>query len=193
MNINIPKGSWKKRSKDWIWYAAAFAILGPFILIIVFDPDWLMRLIGVAYFSLGFPAILFWYAFGPKKNLGSEGRTIWPKYILNRFGDSVYTGTRILLAILAGISFYFLTLPLAVDLITVAQGKAPLNGSGTVTDVEGSSINSFIFQNINFNGDNSIDGRFHTWYFLLGSIKYGNTYEFIYLPNTRVILDAKQK
>lgn len=178
--------------KDWTWYAAGAAIIGPFFLVAVLEQDWLGRLIGISAVYIGFPAVLLWFTLGPKRNLGSEGRTIWPEYITKHFGDKIYIGTRLLLAVFAGIFFYLVTFPFAIDVTAVIRGDAPLSGTGIVREVSGSSVAGLISQTVVFEQSISLgsNNKFRTAYFLIGSIKYGETYEYIYLPKTRTILEV---
>lgn len=183
--------NWKKRLKDWTWYAAGLAIIGPFILVVLIDPDWLARLIGIVYFTFGIPAILFWYAFGPKRNLGSEGRTIWPDYILKRFGDKVFVGTRILLLGLAITSLYLMTIPLAKDIVVVVGSGQPLKQTQLVTQTRCNSMTGWILQHVTLSENNVINTEYSAFYFPPRQIMQQNTYQFLYLPNSRIILDAE--
>jgi|SRR3989344_5606744 len=182
--------NWKKRLKNWTWYYAVLVIFGPFILAAFFEPDWIARLFGLSFFYIGLPVIGFWYAFGPRKNLGAEGKTIWPTYITMHFGDKAYLGTRIVILIFVGAMLMLLTIPYVKDSVAVIGTNAPLSGEGTVTYIKNTL---FISNQIVFNNQPTTipENKFYALYFPLRYLIQGNTYEFIYLPNTHIILDAK--
>lgn len=182
----------KNINKNWGWYAAAFAIFGPYILVLILEPDWFARLIGISYFAFGVPGALLWYAFGPRKNLGSEGRTIWPSYILKRFGDKVFLGTRLLLFGLALIALYLITIPLAKDILIIANSGQPLNQTKLVTQTRGNSITGWVLEHVTLEGEGRVNvDEYSAFYFPPRRIMQNNKYEFLYIPNSRIILDAK--
>jgi|GEM_PF-6510106 len=189
----ITKWGFGEIKKRWGWYTAVLVIFGPFILASVVTPEWLGRLIGISLVYTGIPILLFSYAFGPQKSLGSEGKNIWPRYITDKFGERVYTGTRILIGLLAGVALYLLTVPLALDVLKVVQEGYLPHMVGTVSSIDGSSVAGYISQTVVFDSNvTSIpENGFYAVYFLLGTIKYGNTYEITYLPSTHIILSVK--
>lgn len=182
--------NWKERFKDWTWYFAVLVALGPILLTAILEPNWLARFVGLSLFFVGVPIVGLWFAFGPRKNLGSEGRTIWPEYITKRFGDRVYLGTRILILGLVITMIFLLSLNYLRDAVLVISGVAPLSRVGEVTYAKNSL---FISEKITLDGHSPYapGHSFNALYLPLRLIQVGSSYEFLYLPNSEIILDAR--
>ncbi|MEK7530667.1 MAG: hypothetical protein AAB573_02270 [Patescibacteria group bacterium] len=174
---------------NWGWYAAVLAVIGPFILVLLIDPDWLARVVGLSLLFAGLSTIGFWLALGPQKNLGVDGRVMWPEYIIKVYGDNVYLGTRLLILVLTVALVYFFTIPIAQDVIVTATRGGPESKVSTVVEIKSTL---FIFQQISINDEPLVSGAetLYAWYFVPRQILANRTYVFQFLPNSRIVVGA---
>jgi hypothetical protein len=82
---------------------------------------------------------------------------------------------------------------LAKDIGEIIFGNAPVTLTATVEQKSnGTAPGSFFSSTIRFDNEPSKpEGSFDAWFFPSRYLKIGETYEFIYLPNTHIILEAK--
>jgi hypothetical protein len=180
---------------NWGWYVATLVIFGPMLLIWGMDTDWVARLIGLVILWGMIPiGICLWYALGPRKNLTSIGDpvSVWPTYIIKVIGaEGAVLGTRGLI-LLAGLAFSFsLTIPLLRDLVVLTNNNFnPLEVTSLVLDTRSLSGNiseEVVLEEYTIGTETS---SFTAWYFSPHHIMKGNTYKFLYLPNSQIILEA---
>lgn len=170
-------------------------IFGPVLSIVLIDPDWLGRILGLSAL-LCIPTIFtFVYGIGPieKINKFLDRKHLWPEYIIKRVGlDGVDVLTKILCLILSGVLFYYLTLPFLKDVELIIKKEAPISMTALVSDTRRNSTSAGIFKSVTLEHGFEKKGNFSTFYFDRQHIIKGKTYEFLYIPNTRIILDAKE-
>jgi len=162
--------------------------VGPYLLVSIIEPDWAGRLAGDALFYFAPPLLAFWYAFGPRKHLKDIGerRSLWPDYITKQIGTQRVDYATKALCFVGGLWwFIYLSLPLAADINLVINNDAPFVTIGQVTYTRGTL---FISEQVELD---SKYPRFEALYFAPRHIVEGNTYEFLYLPKTQLILDAR--
>ncbi len=180
---------------NWGWYVATFIILGPFLFISFIEPDWLGRLIGLSFFFGIPPIIAFLYAFGPRKNLTdiAHRKNLWPQYIIKRIGERGVDIVTKVLCLIAGMWIVlFMSLPFARDVLFIIDNAGPKEKKMHVVENQGSSVAGFVFREVVVDSyPSGTENTFRAWYFSPRYIMQGKTYEFLYLPNTHIILDAK--
>lgn len=178
MRLYLPTNPW--------WYIAVIVLFGPFFAVHFGKPEWLIRFISISVLDV--TGIVAFLAHGLSKRIQmSEWRMKNPplqKYISK---EKVLLSERIFLTT-CGVAFIFILLPpLIKDGITLINGEAPIMTEGLVTYTRGSLQQEVVLNNAPAGPDTS----FSAWYFAPRHIMQGNTYEFLYLPNTRWILEAR--
>ncbi len=179
--------------KIWIpinplWYIAMVIIFGPFTIINFTEHDWVARLVSISIlYIFSISLALYW---------GIDGKVIKFRddaIFIKRFGkDKIIFIFRIILIVFGVIGIYSLLLPLIKDIILIKQEKAPLTRIGFVALTSRRSLTGFMSEQVVL--DNKYitkENSFTAYYFNPRFIQKGNTYEFLYLPNTHYILEAK--
>lgn len=141
--------------QDWLWNFTALVFIGPVLLILAVDPDWLARIFGLSIFFLGTPLVGLFYVFGPVKYLGSEGKTIWPKYIIRLLGDKVYLGTKVIIFFSVSLVVYFLSAPFFIDVYQVINKGSPLTRTSIVEQTSVNAITGLISKEVELRGSSS--------------------------------------
>jgi len=178
---------------NWGWYVAIFIIVGPLLLLTLIEPNWVARFLGIGFFYFLPPLIATWYVVSPRKHLRDidDRKNVWPEYIVKRIGDKgVDVATKILCLVAGAWWIIALCVPLVKDIHLVISREAPITTVGEVTHKKNTL---FISEQIVFNNEaiTKPENTFYAWYFPLRYIMVGNEYEYMYLPNSRLILDAK--
>jgi hypothetical protein len=158
-----------------------FVLFGPFfILRSPVVPQALVRMIAVSFWAFAMPVAIFW--FGIKSRMIRKGGKLYqPQY-----GDARPKIERNIRFVVIGFGIFYsfvLSLPFAEDLIQVAVGHRLSRTTKAVTYVRHSGRAPS--QDIGLSGS---DKNYYLFY-PSKTLKVGNTYEFVVLPQSRMILD----
>lgn len=180
-----------KKRFGWKFWAVAFCLVGPHIIIPCLKPEWLGRLVGVTTVFFSVNMILVIYGCHPRSKF------IYPKSKIARMGsDRTKRNAGLLLrglVIASGFWWLFvMTIPMIKDCIGVAS-----HGHSYLIEVEGQVADnkiifglSFIQQNILISTEDRLQTqRSHTALYFLRVARRGQRYQFLIAPNSRVVLD----
>ncbi len=172
------------------WYGAATVLFGPFLIISAVEPEWVGRLVGISMWRIAAPLALLWIAFrfAFTKKIDYPYDASW---VYKRYGKEVVDGIlRVGAVALAVVFFIIMTPPFLKDVLLVMKDEAPLTRVGFVaTTSQGKGLITEYITLDKYAG--TPDNSFSAWYFPPRHIMQGNTYEFLYLPNTHEILEAR--
>lgn len=174
--------------KNLGWYEAVAVLFGPFVVILVFDTEWLGRLVAISLLFIVVPVSFLWVAFTKKKDY--LGRSSW---IYKRYGkEHADQVLRVIVMMLTVVFFITMTPPFLKDIALVVEGEAPLRRTSIVTSADVASLTGLISEELTLDEyTGTPDNSFSALYFPPRHIMQGNTYEFLYLPNTHEILEAR--
>jgi hypothetical protein len=172
------------------WYGAAAAIFGPFLTILLIEPEWLGRMVGVSILFVIAPLALLWIAFrfAFTKKIDYPYDSSW---IYKRYGKEVVDAILRVGAVALAVAFFIImSPPFLKDVLFVIMGEVPLKRTGLViqTNQGKGLITEYLTIDV-YVGTH--DNSFSASYFPPRYIMQGNTYEFLYLPNTHEILEAR--
>lgn len=177
MKIYIPKSSG--------WYMAVLFIFSPVVLLYVISPDWFARVIGVLLQAVFGLLILLWIIFGKKITLIKDDSPL-----ISRFGkNKVVLFIKCIIIIFTLFAFKTTCLPIFKDVLVLVNTKTPIEKTATVTSTQQGL--GLIFETVTL--DSSVgtkENMFQAYYFSPRHIMQGNTYKFLYLPNSRFIIEA---
>jgi hypothetical protein len=179
---------------NWGWYVAVAVIFGPMVLIWTMEQNWMARLVSLLFFWGIIPiVILLWYSLGPSKNLVDIGkrRNIWPAYIIKIFGENGVDYLTRTLIFVAGLTYFMLAIfPLMKDMAFLLGNSVPIERTAYVAHTR--SLSGNISEEVILETyPNTVDENDLTaWYFTPRHIMTGNTYTFLILPHSRIILEA---
>ena len=178
MKIHIPT--------DPGWYVAAICIFAPMVMIAVIEPEWLGRLMGICLWFVFPPFYPILAALRRQENYYRDSSPLYKRF----HKEAVDEITRMLVLLIGIAGIWLLTVPTLKDLRDVVNNSAPLSRTGFVTRASGVGrglvLESVVLDSYVGTDENSLTG----FYFPPRHIMQGNTYEFLYLPNTRIILEA---
>jgi hypothetical protein len=156
------------------------------ITIVGYD-HWLIRLSAYYGIVVGLPAIFLWYAC--KYNLQiyiDDNAPLVKKYGKRRIG---YVW-RILL-IVPAVLFALPLLPnLMKDTAYVMKNHMPARSVGVVDSKKANAFTSLFYQRLSMSAGVE-SGSYGAFEFPLNFFKIGDTYEITYLPNSKIILQAR--
>src|SRR5438309_4878868 len=167
---------------------AVLTIFGPYVAVRFIGPAWAVKFVlivlGTTTLTLG--TILF----GVNGHLEEK----WPENasLVKKYGKRRVVWVVRVFALSVGL-FLFLygTIPETRDVIAVTQGEAPLMRVGRILEMHYTTLGWFISRSVTLDENSDQSGTsFTTLYFPIRYIEVGNTYEFLYLPNTHYILEA---
>jgi hypothetical protein len=158
-----------------------FVLFGPFfILRSPVVPQALVRMIAVSFWAFAMPVAIFW--FGIKSHMIRKGGKLYePQYddVRPKIERNIRFGV-----IAFGVFYFFvLSLPFAEDLIQVAIGHRLSRITKAVTYIK--HTRGALSQDIGLSGS---DKNYYLFY-PSKTLRVDNTYEFVVLPQSRVILD----
>lgn len=182
-----------KLLKHWGLYVALLVLFGPILLIWVIEPDWGARVVGMSLFVSIPPLICLCYALGPNQNLLDIGKreSIWPSYIIRRIGErGVDVVTKTLIFGAGLVLTALLTLPFFRDLLLIISHKAPIERTAYVVHTRSLSANISEEVVLDTYPELSDQDDLTAWYFAPRHIMKGNTYTFLILPHSRIIIEA---
>jgi hypothetical protein len=172
--------------QNLLWYIAVAFVLGPYVLLNAFDLGWIVRMLAATLFMVsGGSMLLYW---GLRESIvTSEMRGNGP--LVRRFGQRrVALAIRVILVAFGALLLIPYLISVGSDIEQIMEGRGPLVRVGTVTRTNW----GFVVKNIVL--DEQVERKqdsFFAWYFRPREIMVGDRYEFVYLPNTRQILEAR--
>ena len=171
------------------WYVAIGIILGPLLSILLIQPEWLGRLVGISFFFLSAPFLAFWGALSPRVKFVRDDSWLHKRY--DRRSVDIVARSCVFLA--GVVALLILTVPFTKDLIAIANHQAPLSRVGLVTRTSGNALTGLVNERVALDRDFvDQDNSFSALFFPPRHIMQGNTYEFLYLLNTHIILEARR-
>jgi hypothetical protein len=167
-----------------ITYILVAIIFGPYIALQMFHPEWLVRFVSIIFWW--FLATCMFISIGISKKFALSGRVQLP----SNFGKPTNRGLLIsrIFAIFLGIIGLFFLIPLLKDVVLLLEQKE----NGLVIVQESVAYDSSIYIEWVRLVQYPSDGRneFYAPFFSPRHIMQGKTYEFVYLPNSHLILEA---
>lgn len=167
------------------WAAFLSIFIAPYLVLrLPGVPQTLGRTIAASILLLGAPVAIIW--FDLKSQMIRPGAKLYqPQF--DKVRPRIEWAMRIL-ALVFGVFFFFvLTLPLGEDLFLLAAGQKPLRITKTVK-----------FQRFGRRGSPresiglSDEDKPYQLYYPTKALRLGDTYEFIVLPRSRMILDYRE-
>ncbi len=184
-----------KKKKIGIYVALALlgSLFFPFFLLNFFDPDWLVRLICVAFFVLEIPLCVAVYVFGPVSNFGPEIKPLWSGKLTRFAWGNELVATRFLLGALLLILTMTLTVPVFTDIIKVAKNASVTSEQATIKQETANSLAGIFFREIHLFTDSGLSGSFTAPFFSSPLAENNQRYRVYYLPISKVILDMERE
>lgn len=169
-----------------LWYFAVLVLIAPFFAVNIIHPAWMVRLVAVSGLQVGVVMIGLYGALTLHKTI-KEDAPLVKKYGKKRM---VWIGRIIFVAFALFLSLNFPSL--SKDIVAVVKGDAPVTRVGMIARARGSAFTGFFMEDITLdNRYETLENSFSAPYFPLRYFEVGKTYEILYIPNTRIILDAK--
>lgn len=168
------------------WYVAVILLFAPMVTIWAIEPNWLGRFIGLGFWFVLAPLLILWSALDPRVHFFREDAFLYKKFDKKR----VEKVARIIVFVVGVLSSIFLVVPFSRDSIFLFS-KNPLTRTSLITDISGIGRGLIIEHIVLEKEVSTKDNSFTAWYFPPRHIMQGNTYEFLYLPHTRIILEAR--
>jgi hypothetical protein len=172
-----------------LFFVLIFVI--PFVVLIVPGvPQWLGRTIATSILIFSFTVGVFWYGLSSKtKMIVSPGKLSQPQYDSAR--PLIERNIRIIVVLFGAFFFYYLTFPFSVDLATLIGGKTPLRISGMVRTKSVPLFGVwFIEQSVMISPETKVK---YQLYYSWDPLRVGETYEFLVLPRSRVIIEFHER
>jgi len=149
-------------------------------------PQWLGRTIATSVLIFSFTVGVFWYGLSSKtKMILPSGKLSQPQYDSVR--PVIERNIRVLVLLFGAVFFYYLTFPLSIDLAHLIGGETPLKITGIV---KGRSVPLFglwfVEQSVRVFPDTKVK---YQLYYSWKPLRVRETYEFVVLPRSRVILE----
>ena len=170
------------------WYIAVVVFFGPYFAGYIFSQIWVVKLFAISVFYLGIPLLFLVYGLTNKlsKTINEEA------YFIKKYGKKHVVLTGRIIFIFIGCVFLLLLPSLIKDIIFISNNSFPLTRVAVITRQERWGVpGGLIFTNIEINGmHDTSEKKFDALYFPLRYFQVGDTYEFLYLPNTHWILEA---
>jgi hypothetical protein len=169
------------------WYYAFFVLIAPLLITSSLSDHWFIRLAAYCAIVVGLPAISLWYAC--KYNLESYITDNAP--IVKKYGKRKIAYVWRMLLIVFAVLFALPLLPnLIKDTAYVTQNHMPAHSIGVVEGKKANAFTSLFYQRLSMSiGAES--GSFGAFEFPLNFFKIGSKYEITYLPNSKIILQAR--
>ena len=172
-----------------LWYFAVIILVIPTAVLTLAYDHWLVRMAAYGSLVLGIPVILLSLAL--KKDLHSYISDDAP--LVRNFGKNVVVyAWRVVIILIATLFSIQLVPNFAKDIIFVAQAHTPSTVNGTVVDKKANSLSVFFYQRIILNDSSQSGGNYGAFEFPLNFFIVGQSYKIIFLPYSKIILDATQ-
>ena len=171
-----------------VWYVAVFVFFGPFIFEAIFGPSWIIKLLSISVLNIGITVLLFFFALTSRFSSLMEETPFVKKWGKER--------------VLAGMRLFFLAWgllmsPVALDLTkdigAVIAGAAPeVRTDMVVQKTSWTGEGGYFVATIRFDSELAKpEGSYYALFFPVRHLQEGGTYEFLVLPNSKLILEAK--
>jgi hypothetical protein len=167
------------------WAAFLSIFIAPYLVLrLPGVPQTLGRTIAVSILLIGGPVAIFW--FGLKSQISRPGAKLYqPQFDSVR--PRIEWAIRILVLPFGAFFLFVLTLPLGEDLFLLAVGQKPLRITKRVkytrSDRPGNPRESIGL---------SDEDKSYQLYYPTKALRLGDTYEFVVLPRSRMILDYRE-
>lgn len=171
---------------SWGWYVAIVTIFGPMFLLWVMETDWVARIVGVSPFYLLLILIPLYVSLTRSKNYFDDGSPIYKWF--NKFYVDITA--RLLLFLFSILFVYGNSIPFAQDLILIYRSQAPLERTAYVAHTRSLLANISEEVILDTYPKASDKDSLTASYFSPRHIMTGNTYTFLILPNSRLIVEA---
>jgi hypothetical protein len=179
----------QNRRRISYWVAAFFFFIFPSIMVsLPWIPIWLGRLIAVSTFTFFGTLAIFWYGLSPRsKMIRKGGKLNEPRF--NRVRPKIERVMRALIVGFGAFFSFYVTLPLASDLVHLAAGEKPAIITGIPAD-KSVPLGGlwFLKQSVRFGREADSYSLFYSW----KPLRVDASYEFVVLPRSRVILDFRE-
>lgn len=167
------------------WAVVLSILIGPYLVLrLPGAPQASGRGVIVSVLLLGAPVAILWFGF-KSQMIRPGGKLSEPKF--DRARPKIEVAMRMLLVAFGVIFFWSSTLPFAEDLALIAVGKKPLRITKTVKYMRSGRPGN-PRESIGF----SDDDKAYQLYYPTKALRVGDTYEFVVLPRSRMILDYHQ-
>jgi hypothetical protein len=171
-----------------LWYFAVIILVLPTVYLTLVHDHWLVRMVAYGSLVLGVPVILTSLAL--KKDLHSYISDDAP--LTRKFGkDVVVHAWRVFIILIAALFSIQLVPNFAKDMVFVAKAHTPSTVNGTVVDKNANALSVFFYQRIILNDSSQSEGNYGAFEFPLSFFIVGQSYKIMFLPYSRIILDAK--
>jgi hypothetical protein len=166
--------------------AAFFLFILPFVAVSLPSvPAWLGRAIATSCFMFFSTVGILWFGLSPKSRvIGRSGKINQPQF--DRVRPTIERIIRTIIVAFGVFFFFELTLPFATDLFHLARGMKPERiTAGIIYRTVPLGGLWFLKQSVRFTRDAVSYSLFYSWQ----PIRVGESYEFVVLPRSRVILE----
>jgi hypothetical protein len=152
-------------------------------------PVWLSRSIAVSTFIFFTTVGIFWFGLSPKSKMIMGGSLAESRY--DRVRPKIDLGIRGVVVAFGVLFFVYKTLPLGKDIFHLATGEKPTKLTATVA-YRTSSMGAVLLgeRSVRFARDTTSYYLFYSW---TSPLYIGESYEFLVLPRSRMILDFRRQ
>lgn len=165
-------------------YAVGIAAVIYVMVYITGAPQWLAQIIVVSLAFLALNIWILWYGFSRKNKMINSD----PEFDTHRRRHEIEL--RIVVIAFGLLMAYWMTVPLAVDLIGLIRGGNIIQRTNAVAMHEvGGTSDWFLYQSVEFSVNGKIEA--YTFFLLPQRTMAGATYDLIALPRTHIILEYR--
>lgn len=157
-------------------------VFAPRFILFLAVPQALVRGVAVSMWLFGFPVAAVWFAL-KSQMIRPGGKLYRPESDSVR--PTIERNIRIIVLAFSVFVVYVETLPLAHDLIALYDHRAPVRISKQVKSIDRGYRNMGIEETISF----SDGGKSSYLWYPTTVLRSGSTYDFVVLPQSRMILD----
>jgi hypothetical protein len=184
-----PANRKERKEKRFFWAIAVFFIFVIPVVAVNLQPVplWLGRATAVSSFTFFLTVAIFWFGLDPKTRMIMGGRLAQPE--LDRERKKIEIGIRIAVVVFGVFFFWLDAFPLASDLIHLLKGEARTTFTAKVA-YRTTALGGVLL------GENSVrlvpgGDSYYAFYNWTKPLRVGESYEFVVLPRSRMILDFR--
>lgn len=168
------------------WYIATLLLFGPIFLIAVIDPSWVGRFTSIIMWATIAPVYALVVGLNPRAKFLRDDSPLYKKF--SKSNVDLFNRSVVLIFAVAFLCFF--TLPVFKDVVAVVQDGAPLEITSMVPVAnQGKFLIGETLELASSPGEES--RTYYAYYFAPRFIMQGQTYDFSYLPNSHMIVDAQ--
>lgn len=174
-----------RKTISWL-VAVSLVFVLPIIAVNLNVPVWIGRMIAVSSFTFFFTVAIFWFGVSPntKMIVGKRGLAD-PKF--DHVRPRIELAIRIAVVLFGFVFLASNTVPLANDLLHLATGEQPTTLTATITYRTSSPGGLLVGErSVRFDRRGESYYLFYSW---TKPLRIGETYVFVVLPRSRMILD----